>query len=314
MTEARVTIDRGSYDAVIFDLDGVVTQTAAVHAAAWKRLFDEYLRERAAREGAASGAPRQRPRRRAGGRPDRRRRPPPPLRPRRRLRPLRGRQAALRRRARLPRSRAASSCRWATPPTRRSAETVCGLGNRKNDFFNAEVREHGVETFPSTIEVIGQLHAAGIRTGLMSSSKNTAMVLDVTGTTDLFEVRVDGVVAAEVGLPGKPDPAMYLEAARRMGVDAARSVVVEDALSGVEAGHRGGFGLVIGVDRLGQAEALREAGADVVVDDLAEVDVGRASERDSRVAAAARGSFRRTEHASARSRGRVRDALVAGTR
>jgi alpha,alpha-trehalase len=154
------------------------------------------------------------------------------------------------------------------------AETVCGLGNRKNDLFNAEVREHGVETFPSTIEVIHQLHEAGIRTGLMSSSKNTAMVLDVTGTTDLFEVRVDGVVAAEVGLPGKPDPAMYLEAARRMGVDAARSVVVEDALSGVEAGRRGGFGLVIGVDRLGQAAALRAAGADVVVDDLAEVGVG----------------------------------------
>ena len=107
----------------------------------------------------------------------------------------------------------------------------------------------------------------------MSSSKNTAMVLDVTGTTDLFEVRVDGVVAAEVGLPGKPDPAMYLETARRLGVDAARSVVVEDALSGVEAGRRGGFGLVIGVDRLGQAAGLAKAGADVVVDDLAEVGV-----------------------------------------
>src|SRR5690606_24218387 len=102
----------------------------------------------------------------------------------------------------------------------------------------------------------------------------TAMVLEATGTTDLFEVRVDGVVAAELGLPGKPDPAMYLEAARRLGVTAARSVVVEDALSGVEAGRRGSFGLVIGVDRLGQTDALREAGADVVVDDLAQVSVG----------------------------------------
>ena len=99
------------------------------------------------------------------------------------------------------------------------------------------------------------------------------MVLDVTGTTDLFEVRVDGVVAEEVGLPGKPDPAMYLETARRLGVTAARSVVVEDALSGVEAGRRGEFGLVIGVDRLGQAAELAQAGADVVVDDLAEVSV-----------------------------------------
>ena len=266
MTEARVTIDRSRYDAVIFDLDGVVTQTAAVHAAAWKRLFDEYLRGRAAREGAASGAaPEAAP---SGAAADL-------------LRPFdleadyaryvdgKPRYDGVRdflasRGIQLPMGDPSD------PPGR---ETVCGLGNGKNDFFNAEVREHGVRTFPSTIAVIGQLHEAGIRTGLMSSSKNTAMVLDVTGTTDLFEVRVDGVVAAEVGLPGKPDPAMYLEAARRMGVEAARSVVVEDALSGVEAGHRGGFGLVIGVDRLGQAEALRESGADVVVDDLAEVDV-----------------------------------------
>lgn len=266
MGDARVIIDRGRYDAVIFDLDGVVTQTAAVHAAAWKRLFDTYLAERAARTGAssagdpASGAP--------GGMPD-------PLRPfdldadyaryvdgKPRYDGVRDFLAS--RGIELPLGDPSD------PPGR---ETVCGLGNGKNAFFNAEVREHGVKTFPSTIEVIRQLHAAGIRTGLMSSSKNTAMVLDVTGTTDLFEVRVDGVVAAEVGLPGKPDPAMYLEAARRMGVDAARSVVVEDALSGVEAGRRGGFGLVIGVDRLGQAAALAEAGADVVVDDLAEVGV-----------------------------------------
>ena len=130
-----------------------------------------------------------------------------------------------------------------------------------------------VKTFPSTVALIHELRDAGIKVGLMSSSKNTAMVLAATGTTDLFEVRVDGVVAEEVGLPGKPDPAMYLEAARRLGVEAARSVVVEDALSGVEAGRRGGFGLVIGVDRLGHAAELAEAGADVVVDDLAEVSV-----------------------------------------
>jgi trehalose 6-phosphate phosphatase len=265
VTEARVTIDRGSYDAVIFDLDGVVTQTAAVHAAAWKRLFDEYLQSRALREGAAGGAA---PEAAPTGAAD-------PLRPfdldADYARYVDGkprydgvRDFLLSRGIDLP---------MGDPSDSQDEETVCGLGNRKNAFFNAEVREHGVKTFPSTIEVIGQLHEAGIRTGLMSSSKNTAMVLDVTGTTDLFEVRVDGVVAAEVGLPGKPDPAMYLEAARRMGVEAARSVVVEDALSGVEAGRRGGFGLVIGVDRLGQAEALREAGADVVVDDLAEVAV-----------------------------------------
>jgi alpha,alpha-trehalase len=254
-----------------------------VHAAAWKRLFDEYLRSRAARAGdgaapgatgatgaapASTAAPAGAPEANRSGATD-------PLRPfdldadyaryvdgKPRYDGVRDFLAS--RGIDLPMGDPSD------PPER---ETVCGLGNRKNALFNAEVREHGVRTFPSTIAVIGQLHAAGIRTGLMSSSKNTAMVLDVTGTTDLFEVRVDGVVAAEIGLPGKPDPAMYLEAARRMGVEPARSVVVEDALSGVEAGRRGGFGLVIGVDRLGQAEALRAAGADVVVDDLAEVDV-----------------------------------------
>jgi len=258
----HVTIARSRFDAVVFDLDGVVTQTSAVHAAAWKRLFDGYLTERRARaRGAATpgpGAP-------VGD----------PLRPfdadadyarfvdgKPRYDGVRDFLAS--RGIELP---------MGDPSDPPDAETVCGLGNRKNDLFNAEVREHGVKTYPSTVELIHQLHDAGIRVGLMSSSKNTAMVLDVTGLTDLFEVRVDGMVAAEVGLPGKPDPAMYLETARRLGVDAARSVVVEDAQSGVEAGRRGGFGLVIGVDRLGQAEALREHGADVVVDDLAEVSV-----------------------------------------
>ncbi len=255
-TRANI-IEKSRFDAVIFDLDGVVTQTAAVHAAAWKRLFDAYLGERAARAGTSPG-----------GAPDA-------------LRPFdleadyrlyvdgKPRYDGVRdflasRGIELPLGDPSD------PPER---ETVCGLGNRKNDFFNAEVREHGVKTFPSTVELVHQLRDAGVKVGLMSSSKNTAMVLDVTGTTDLFEVRVDGVVAAEIGLPGKPDPAMYLETARRLGVEAARAVVVEDALSGVEAGRRGGFGLVIGVDRLGQAAELAKSGADVVVDDLVEVSV-----------------------------------------
>jgi beta-phosphoglucomutase family hydrolase len=261
----KASIEKSRHDAVIFDLDGVVTQTAAVHAAAWKRLFDAYLTERAARAGASRG-----------GAPD-----PSLAAPGSPLRPFdletdyrlyvdgKPRYDGVRdflasRSIELPMGDPSD------PPER---ETVCGLGNRKNAFFNAEVREHGVQTFPSTVALIHELHEAGIRVGLMSSSKNTAMVLDVTGTTDLFEVRVDGVVAAEVGLPGKPDPAMYLETARRLGIAPARSVVVEDALSGVEAGRRGAFGLVIGVDRLGQAAELAKAGADVVVDDLAEVNV-----------------------------------------
>ena len=254
MDSIKATITRTEYDAVIFDLDGVVTQTAAVHAAAWKRLFDAYLAERAARTSTGpDGA--LRPfdldadyARYVDGKP--------------RYDGVRDFLAS--RGIELPPG---------DPPDPPDRETVCGLGNRKNDLFNAEVREHGVKTYASTIELIHHLHDAGIRVGLMSSSKNTAMVLDVTGTNDLFEVRVDGVVAEQVGLPGKPDPAMYLETARRLGVTAARSVVVEDALSGVEAGRRGGFALVIGVDRLGQAAGLAEAGADVVVDDLAEVSV-----------------------------------------
>ncbi len=252
------TISTGRHDAVIFDLDGVVTQTAAVHAAAWKRLFDAYLAERAARAGTGPG-----------GAPDAALRPFDLDADYARYVDGKPRYDGVRdflasRGIELPMGDPAD------PPER---ETVCGLGNRKNVFFNAEVREHGVKTFPSTIALIHALRGAGVKVGLMSSSKNTAMVLAATGITDLFEVRVDGVVAEEVGLPGKPDPAMYLEAARRLGVDAARAVVVEDALSGVEAGRRGGFALVIGVDRLGQAAALAEAGADVVVDDLAEVSV-----------------------------------------
>jgi len=268
MAQESVRIARSTYDAVIFDLDGVVTQTAAVHAAAWKHLFDAYLAERAAREGTGSGGS-------TAGWAGADVADAGPLRPfdldadyaryvdgKPRYDGVRDFLAS--RGIELP---------WGDPSDPPGKETVCGLGNRKNDYFNAEVREHGVKTYPSTVELIHHLRDAGIKVGLMSSSKNTAMVLDVTGITDLFEVRVDGVVAAEVGLPGKPDPAMYLETARRLGVDAARSVVVEDALSGVEAGHRGGFGLVIGVDRLGQAAALAGAGADVVVDDLAEVSV-----------------------------------------
>lgn len=150
-------------------------------------------------------------------------------------------------------------------------ETVCGLGNRKNVFFNAEVQEHGVKTYPATVTLIERLREAGLHTGIISSSKNTTMILEVTGLTHLFEVQVDGVLAERLKLPGKPDPAVFLEAVRRLGVTPGRTAVVEDALAGVEAGHRGGFGLVIGVDRLGQADALLAHGADVVVRDLGDV-------------------------------------------
>ena len=243
-----VTISLQQFDAVVFDLDGVVTQTSLVHAAAWKALFDSFLKTRAAHEGRdfvpfddkvdyrlyVDGKPRY------DGVHD--------------FLASRG--------VELP---------WGEPSDPPDLETVCGLGNRKNLFFNAEVREHGVKTYDSTVALLRELRAAGLKTGLISSSKNTSMIVEVTGLGDLFDVQVDGQLAERIGLPGKPDPAVYLEATKRLGVEPARTAVVEDALSGVEAGHAGGFGLVIGVDRLGQAEALRAHGAGVVVDDLRQV-------------------------------------------
>jgi len=241
-------ISTGRFDAVIFDLDGVVTQTSAVHAAAWKRLFDGFLQERAA----ARGEPftpfdlERDYRLHVDGKP--------------RYDGVRDFLAS--RGIALPQG---------DPADAAGAATVCGLGNRKDEYFVAEVKERGVRTYPSTVALIEELHASGLGVGLMSSSRNTAMVLEATGLTARFDQRVDGVVSDQLGLAGKPDPAAYLETARRLGVEPARAVVVEDALSGVEAGRRGGFGLVIGVDRLDQAEALREHGADVVVADLADV-------------------------------------------
>jgi len=219
-----------------------------VHAAAWKALFDTYLRTRAAHLGHDFRAFGEKSDYRlyVDGKP--------------RYDGVHDFLAS--RGIELP---------WGSPADPPEVETVCGLGNRKNVFFNAEVKEHGIKTYESTVALIRSLRDAGVRVGLMSSSKNTAMILDVAGLTDLFEVRVDGLAGEEMGLPGKPDPAMYLETAKRLGVTPDRTAVVEDALSGVEAGHRGGFALVIGVDRLGQREALRRSGADVVVDDLAEV-------------------------------------------
>ena len=235
-------MDWSNYDAALFDLDGVITPTAEVHMHAWAEMFDAFLAEQGIDEPYTDDDYFQY----VDGKP--------------RYDGVRDFLAS--RGVELP---------WGHPSDPPELETVCGLGNRKNVFFNAEVKEHGIKAYPATVALIHRLREAGVRVGLMSSSKNTAMILDVAGLTDLFEVRVDGVAGEELGLPGKPDPAMYLETARRLGVEPARAAVVEDALAGVEAGRRGGFALVIGVDRLGQADALREHGADIVVKDLAEV-------------------------------------------
>jgi trehalose-phosphatase len=249
-------ISAGAFDAAIFDLDGVVTRTARVHAATWKRLFDEYLRERTARTGEpfreftqedylahVDGLPR-----------------------------YDGVAAFLVSRGiELPRGDPDD------PPER---ETVCGLGNRKNALFRQVLEAEGVEAFGSSVALIRRLRQAGLKTALVSSSRNARAVLAKASLTELFDVIVDGSDAARLGLPGKPAPAIFLAAADRLGVWPARALIVEDALSGVAAGRAGGFGLVIGIDRAGQGGALREAGADVVVADLGELSLQDDSETE----------------------------------
>lgn len=246
---AATEIRRDNFDAVVFDLDGVITDTASVHAAAWKLMFDQFLADRAERETEnrqpfsqddylvyVDGKPR-----------------------------YDGVGSFLASRGvALPRGQPGD------PP---AAETVCGLGNRKDQLFLALLRERGVASFPSSIELVRRLRADGFRTAIISASRNCGAVLAAAKVAGIFDARVDGVDADELGLSGKPDPAVFLEAARRLGVEPARAVIVEDALAGVEAGRRGGFGLVVGVDRLGHAEDLREHGADVVVGDLGDVAV-----------------------------------------
>jgi alpha,alpha-trehalase len=249
-SERTATIPVGNIDAVIFDMDGVVTDTAVVHAATWKRFFDEYLEERGRREG--------RPwqpfdadddyRRYVDGKP------------------------------RYDGVRSFLHSRGITLPEGEPSdpgdrETVCGLGNRKDGYFLEELKRGGAHAFPTTVALVEELGEVGIRAAVISSSRNMDQVLGSAGVIDLFPVRVSGVDADELRLPGKPHPAIFLEAARRLNVEPARAVVVEDALAGVAAGRRGKFGLVIGVDRVGQREALTEAGADVVVSDLGEVRV-----------------------------------------
>ena len=153
------------------------------------------------------------------------------------------------------------------------AETVCGLGNHKDEIFLAVLGQDGVTAFPSSLELLHRLRETGFGTAIISASRNCAQVLEAAGADELFDAKVDGVDAEVLGLKGKPDPAIFLEAANRLGVEPARAAVVEDALAGVEAGRRGGFGVVIGVDRAGHAAALREQGADVVVADLGKARV-----------------------------------------
>jgi len=234
--------------ACLFDLDGVLTQTAKVHAAAWKEMFDGFLRERAERSGEAfvafdagheydeyvDGLPR------ADG--------------------VRSFLAA--RGIELPEGAEGDPA---------DAETVKGLGTRKNEFVLKLIKEQGVDPYEGSVRYLHAVRDAGLRRAVVSSSTNCEEVLQAAGITDLLEARVDGRVAERERLRGKPAPDTFLAGARALGVNVEECVVFEDALAGVEAGRAGGFPAVIGVDRTGQAEALAAHGATRVVADLAEL-------------------------------------------
>ena len=241
-------INRDQYDGVLFDLDGVITNTATLHATCWKQMFDEYLRERAEQKGEAfrpfdlatdyrfyvDGKPR-----------------------------FDGVRDFLRSRGiQLPEG---------NPDDSADVETVHGLGNRKNELVNRAIAELGVEPYAGTVQFIHQLRRDGFKIAVVTSSQNCDAVLRAAKLDDLFEVRLDGNVIQAQRLAGKPAPDTFLRAAKLLGVEPKRAVVIEDALSGVEAGANGSFGLVIGVARKGNAEELKRHGAHLVVEDLGEL-------------------------------------------
>jgi alpha,alpha-trehalase len=242
------SIDFTKFDAVLFDLDGVLTKTAAVHAAAWKRLFDDYLRTRASRD--------QTPFRPFDIKLDYQRYVDGKLR-------YDGVKSFLdSRNIALP---------YGTPQDGPDQETVHGLGNKKDTYFQAHLKEHGVDVYDDAVRFLRAVRARGLKAAVVSASKSTAAVVQAVGLTDCFEARVDGVESQRLHLAGKPAPDGFLEGAHRLGVEPRRAIVVEDAIAGVQAGRNGKFGLVIGVDRTGHAEELKKNGADVVTSNMAEL-------------------------------------------
>jgi len=238
------------FDAVIFDLDGVITDTAAIHSTAWKQMFDEYLRDHAEKT--------QTPFREFTHEDD--------------YLPYVDGKPRYKGVASFLESRGISMP-IGDPSDAPGQETVCGLGNRKNQYYNELISAGNVVVFDSTVKFIHDLLDAGIRIGVASSSKNTKTVLEATNLLHLFETRVDGVVSAELGLHGKPEPDIFTTACDNLGVFYDRAVVVEDAISGVQAGANGNFGLVIGVARENNVLDLKLNGADIVVEDMSEIDI-----------------------------------------
>jgi beta-phosphoglucomutase family hydrolase len=246
---ARPAITRERFDAVLFDLDGVLTSTAAIHADAWKRMFDDYL---AKQPGAATAA---------------------------RLRPF-DIDADYKRfvdgKPRYEGVRSFLESRGIQLPHGDPAEapgdgSVCALGNRKDAMVKQAIDDGRVQPFEGSVRWVKQLLDQGFKTAVVSSSRNCGPVLRAAKIDGLFQVRVDGETLIELGMPGKPAPDSFLKAAELLGVAPDRAVVVEDALSGVEAGRAGKFGLVVGVDREGHADALLRHGADAIVNDLGEL-------------------------------------------
>jgi beta-phosphoglucomutase family hydrolase len=241
-------ITREQYDAVLLDLDGVITDTASIHAACWKQMFDEYLRKRATQRGEAfhpfdlvtdyelyvDGKPR-----------------------------FDGvRDFLTSRGIQLPEGH---------PDDSPQVETVCGLGNRKNELVNKVIEDMGVAPYEGSVQFIHQLRRHGFKIAVVTSSQNCAAVLKAAKLDAFFEVRVDGNLILAQHLAGKPAPDTFLMAAKLLGVRPARTVVIEDAISGIEAGAAGNFGLVIGVARRGNADELKHHGAHLVVNDLGEL-------------------------------------------
>jgi len=241
-------ISRDRYDAVLFDLDGVITNTAKLHAACWKQMLDEYLQKRSTERGEPF-----RPfdlatdyRLHLDGKP--------------RFDGVRDFLAS--RGIKLPEG---------TSDDSPQAETVRGLGNRKNELVSDAIERIGVEAYRGSVQFIDQLRRDGFKVALVTSSENCTAVLKAAKLEELFDVRVDGHMVETQNLAGKPAPDTFLMAAKLLGVAPARAVVVEDAIPGVQAGRSGNFGLVIGVARKGDAEALRHHGANMVVNDLSEL-------------------------------------------
>jgi beta-phosphoglucomutase family hydrolase len=240
------TVTPDKFDAVLFDLDGVVTATARIHASTWKQAFDEFLKKRAGGEPFKPFDKRSDYEDYVDGKPR-----------------YDGAQSFLEsRHIDLPRG---------DPDDPPDKETVCGIANRKNKLFEEALKKEPVDVFDGTVTWIRHLRQAGIKTAVVSSSAHCEAILQNAGISNLFDARMDGAIAARLTLKGKPAPDTYLKAAETLGVGAGRAVVVEDALAGAEAGRNGGFGLVIGVDRKHEADDLREHGADIVVRDLLEM-------------------------------------------